>query len=162
MFRAQTCPQCRSRCVARDVRRLQFSAESTDITVDVDSVALDMDGAKEELSKLKSELEAKRKATMELRERNNAKKRTLLEMEAQVLLANQQLGDANSGIASVKSDINDLRALEAELTRKIQQSSGLEDIESLMDSSLSEDVAELLKDNPDVEALAKLVTVNKK
>ncbi|KAG4076037.1 hypothetical protein HA402_011511 [Bradysia odoriphaga] len=159
---SKTCPQCRARCDEKQVRRLYFSAELNSSTVDVDSLQLDLDNAQLEVNNLRSNLDAKKNEITKLRDKHKETKSTILGLDAQLELTRVQLQNANSQIASQKSELKRLRAVETGLNEKMQQAKDLEYIKSIIDSSVSLDVVQILQDQPDLKVLATLVSVCKK
>lgn len=131
-------------------------------TVDIDSLQVDLDGAKAEVSQLKIDLVSKQNEILKLREKHKGTKSTILGLDAQLELTKVQLRNANSQIASQNSELNRLRAVETGLNEKMQQAKDLEYIKSVIDLSVSQDVDELMQDQPDVKVLATLVSVCKK
>lgn len=131
-------------------------------TVDIDSLQVDLDGAKAEVSQLKIDLVSKQNEILKLRDKHKGTKSTILGLDAQLELTKVQLRNANSQIASQNSELNRLRAVETGLNEKMQQAKDLEYIKSVIDSSVSQDVDELMQDQPDVKVLATLVSVCKK
>ncbi|XP_037029472.1 E3 ubiquitin-protein ligase TRAIP-like [Bradysia coprophila] len=159
---SKTCPQCRARCDERQVRRLYFSAELNSSSVDVDSLQLDLDNAQLEVNNLRSNLDAKKTEITKLRDKHKETKSTILGLDAQLELTRVQLQNANSQIASQKSELNRLRAVEAGLNVKMQEAKDLEYIKSIIDSSVSLEVEEILQGQSDVKVLATLVSTCKR
>lgn len=159
---SKTCPQCRTRCDERHSRRLYFSAELNSSTVDVDALQVHLDEAQLTVTTLKAELNAKRDEIIKLRDKHRETKSTILGLDAQLELTKVQLQNAHSQIASQKSELSRLRAVETELNEKMRQAKDLDYIKSIIDSSVSQDVDELMHDQPDVKVLATLVSVCKK
>lgn len=161
-FSSKTCPQCRARCDERQVRRLYFSATLNNSTVDVDSLQVDLDDLKLEMRNLKGELDAKKSEIKRLRDRQETTKSAFVGLESELKLARVQLQNAQSQIASHKSELERLYVVEKKLNEKVQQTNNLDYIKSVIDSdAVVCEVADVLGSQPDVKTLATMVSMVK-
>lgn len=130
--------------------------------VDVDSLQVDLDDIKLELRNLKTELDGKKAETKRLRDRQESTKTAFMGLESQLKLAKLQLQNANAQIASYKSDLERMRAVERELNGRMQEVKSFEYIQSVMESDeVAIAVAELIEKTPDIKALATIVSMCK-
>lgn len=125
----------------------------------MDSLQVDLDDLKLELRNLNAELELKKKEIKRLRDRQETTKLAIEGMEAENRLAKLQLQNANCQIDSVKSELARSRAVEKDLNEKMNKLNNLEYIKSVIESdAVCNEVAEILKSQTDVKALAQLVS----
>lgn len=130
--------------------------------MDVDSLQVDLDDIQLKMRELKAELEGKKTEIKRLRDRQETTKSALIGLEAELKLARVQLQNANSDIASHKSELDRLRVVEIELSANMKKINNLDYIKAIIESdAVNTEILDLLREQPDIKTLATLVSVCK-